>query len=43
MAILKLAQDDPKKELEFEVRAALQMIQGDRIHKMLELSKECSN
>lgn len=37
--ILKLDKDDPQKELEFEVRCALLMTQGDRIKKQLLLTE----
>lgn len=39
MPMLKLAKDDPKKELEFNVKCALAMSQNDRIHKLLLLSE----
>ncbi len=38
MPILKLDKDDPQKELEFEVKCALQLSLKDRIKKMLMLS-----
>lgn len=39
MPLLKLEKDDPQKELEFEVRCALLMSQGDRIKKQLLLAE----
>lgn len=39
MPILKLDKDDPQKELEFEVKCALQLSLEDRIHKLLLLSE----
>ena len=39
MAMLKLAKDDPQKELEFEVKCALLISPEDRIHKLLILSQ----
>lgn len=39
MPILKLDKDDPQKELEFEVRCALQITQADRIRQLLALSQ----
>ena len=35
MPLLKLDKDDPQKELEFEVRCALQLTQAVRIHRLL--------
>ncbi len=37
--MLSLDKDDPQKELEFEVKCNLEIKQGDRIHKMLDLTK----
>ena len=39
MPMLKLDKDDPQKELEFEVKCALQLTLKDRIQKMLMLSQ----
>lgn len=39
MPMLKLDKDDPQKELEFEVRCALQIRQVDRIRQLLALSQ----
>lgn len=35
MPILKLKKDDPQKELEFEVKCALELTPEERIHKLL--------
>ncbi|OGQ22484.1 MAG: hypothetical protein A3I05_09765 [Deltaproteobacteria bacterium RIFCSPLOWO2_02_FULL_44_10] len=39
MAMLKLEKDDPKKELEFDVKCSLTFTQAQRIRKLLELSQ----
>lgn len=39
MPILKLDKDDPKKELEFDIKCSLQYTIPQRIHQMLELSQ----
>jgi len=39
MPILKLDKDDPKKELEFDVKCGLEVKQGDRIRKLLMFSE----
>ena len=39
MPMLKLDKDDPLKELEFDVKCALQIRQVDRIRRLLALSQ----